>query len=287
MRAEVHRRVQRYGWDRAVEPYEALWEPVLRHCADQAVALAAPRPGEHALDIACGAGAVTLPLAESVGPGGAVLAVDLSGEMVHRPAERAAARKLGNVTTARMDAEHLDVGDASQDIVTCVLGLMYPSDPLAALREMWRVLRPGGRCVAAVWGRRDRCGWREVFPIVDARVASEVCPLFFALGGDGALAGAMAAAGFMNFHEQRMTETLRWTGGGAACTAMLAGGPAALAYSRFDPATRAAVDAEYLASLAEYREGDAYAVPGEFVFVRGERTADSNASRSRKGAAIP
>ena len=284
MRAEVHRRVQRYGWDRAVPSYEALWEPVLRRCADQAVALATPRPGEHALDIACGAGAVTLPLAEAVGPSGAVLAVDLSGEMVRRTAERVAERGLDNVTTARMDAERLDIADQTQDIVTCVLGLMYPADPLAALREMWRVLRPGGRCVAAVWGRRDRCGWREVFPIVDARVASEVCPLFFALGGDGALTGAMAAAGFTDLHEQRVTETLRWADGTDACTAMLAGGPAALAYSRFDPTTRAAVDAEYLASLAEYRDGDAYAVPGEFVFVRAVRSADGEAPPRQEGA---
>jgi SAM-dependent methyltransferase len=283
MRPEVHRRVQRYGWDRAVTAYEALWEPVLRRCAGQALALLAPRPGERALDVACGAGAVTLRLAEAVGPDGAVIGVDLSGEMARRTAGRAAERGLSNVTTARMDAERLDIADASQDIVTCVLGLMYPADPPAALREMWRVLRPGGRCVAAVWGRRDRCGWREVFPIVDARVASEVCPLFFALGGDGALTGAMAAAGFTNLHEQRTAETLRWPDGDAACTAMLAGGPAALAYSRFDPATRAAVDAEYLASLAAYREGDAYAVPGEFVFVRGERPRGGDVAPGRKG----
>jgi SAM-dependent methyltransferase len=244
---------------------------VLRRYAEQAVSLAAPRPGEHALDVACGAGAVTVRLAEAVGPGGTVLGVDLSGEMTRRTAERAAMGGLSNVTTARMDAEHLDRADASQDIVTCVLGLMYPADPLAAIREMWRVLRPGGRCVAVVWGRRDRCGWRDVFPIVDARVASEVCPLFFALGGEGALTGAMASAGFTNLQEERTGETLHWADGDAACRAMLAGGPAALAYSRFDPTTRAAVDAEYLASLAGYRNGDAYTVPGEFVFVRGER----------------
>jgi hypothetical protein len=52
---------------------------------------------------------------------------------------------------------------------------------------------------------------------------------------------------------------------------MFAGGPAAMAYSRFDAATRAAVHAEYLASLAGYRDGDGYAVPGEFVFVAGAR----------------
>jgi cyclopropane fatty-acyl-phospholipid synthase-like methyltransferase len=105
MRPEVQRRVQRYGWDRAVRPYEALWEPVLRRCAEQAVAMAAPRSGEHALDVACGAGAVTLRLAEAVRPDGTVLAVDLSGEMTRRTAARAGEHGLSNVTTARIDAE--------------------------------------------------------------------------------------------------------------------------------------------------------------------------------------
>ena len=271
MRAEVHRRVQRYGWDRAAESYAALWEPLLLRCSEQAVAMAAPQPGERALDVACGAGAATLLLAERVGPDGAVLGTDLSGEMVRLATKRAAAQHSTNAAFARMDAEQLEEASASHDIVTCVLGLMYPADPDAALREMARVLRPGGRCVAVVWGRRQRCGWREVFPIVDVRVESEVCPLFFALGADGALAAAMERAGLRDLGEERTSEVLRWPDAETACAAMFAGGPVALAYSRFDAATREAVHAEYLASLAPYRDGEGYAVPGEFVYIVASR----------------
>lgn len=272
MRPEVHRRVQRYGWDRAAETYAAFWEPLLRRCAEHAVEMAAPQPGERALDVACGPGAAALLLVERVGPDGSVLGVDLSDEMVRLAAERAAERGIANAAFARMAAERLDVASGSQDVVTCVLGLMYPADPDAALREMARVLRPGGRCVAVVWGRRERCGWREAFPIVDGRVQSEVCPLFFALGADGALVAAMSHAGFRDLCERRVDEVLHFPSGEAACAAMFAGGPVALAYGRFDAATREAVHAEYLASLAPYRDGGAYRVPGEFVYVLGRRS---------------
>jgi ubiquinone/menaquinone biosynthesis C-methylase UbiE len=271
MRADVHRRVQRYGWDRAADQYAAFWEPLLLRCSKQAVAMAAPRPGERVLDVACGAGAATPLLSTCVAPDGDVLGVDLSAQMVRLAARRAAVQGLTNVRFERMDAERLDLPDALSDVSTCVLGLMYPADPDAALREMARVLRPGGRCAVAVWGRRERCGWREAFPIVDARVQSEVCPMFFALGAEGALAHAMRQAGFAIRQEKRTDEVLRFASGESACAAMFAGGPVALAYSHFDEATRAAVHTEYLSSLAAYRDGEAFDVPGEFVYVLGVR----------------
>jgi hypothetical protein len=125
--------------------------------------------------------------------------------------------------------------------------------------------------VVAVWGQRDRCGWAEIFPIVDARVRSEVCPLFFRLGTGDTSADAFAQAGFVDVTSERLSTPLRFASAQDACSAAFLGGPVALAYARFDEATRAAVDAEYLASLAPYRDGTGYAVPGEFVLTRGTR----------------
>jgi SAM-dependent methyltransferase len=148
---------------------------------------------------------------------------------------------------------------------------MYVPDPVAALAEMRRLLRPGGRAVSAVWGERSRCGWAEIFPIVDARVESEVCPLFFQLGTGEAQAKAFGRAGFAGVESRRLATTLLYPDAEAALGAAFAGGPVALAYSRFDEATRQAAHAEYLESIAPYRDGRGYAIPGEFVVTRGVR----------------
>ena len=148
--------------------------------------------GDRVLDIACGTGLVSFDAAREVGSGGHVLGIDLSERMIDVDERRASQMRLSNCNLARMGAETLALPDSSFDVALCVLGLMYMPDPKQAMREMYRVLRPGGRLSLAVWGERSKCGWSAVFPIVDDEMASEVCPLFFRLGQQTALARAYA-----------------------------------------------------------------------------------------------
>ena len=134
---------------------------------------------------------------------------------------------------------------------------------------MRRAVKRGGRVVASVWGGRAQCGWAEIFPIVDARVSSEVCPMFFQLGNGDALRDEFIAAGFVDVTLDRPSAPLRYENADDACGAAFDGGPVALAYSRFDDDVRRQVRAEYLASIESFREGVGYAIPGEFVVVRG------------------
>jgi hypothetical protein len=89
--------------------------------------------------------------------------------------------------------------------------------------------------------------------------------MFFHLGTGDTLERAFEAAGFADVRSERLSTTLRYASPGDALAAVFHGGPVALAYSRFDEATKQAVHAEYLDSIAAYRTGDGYAVPGEFV----------------------
>jgi ubiquinone/menaquinone biosynthesis C-methylase UbiE len=140
-----------------------------------------------------------------------------------------------------------------------------------ALQEMSRVLKTAGRAVVVVWGQRDRCGWAEIFPIVEMRVHSEVCPLFFQLGTKDILAQTFQVAGFKDIVSERLSTVLHYASAADACGAAFAGGPVALAYARFDARTRHAAHAEYLGAIAAYCTGDGYAIPGEFVVVRGSK----------------
>jgi hypothetical protein len=136
---------------------------------------------------------------------------------------------------------------------------------------MHRSLRTGGHAVVAVWGRRKNCGWAEVFEIVDRRVASEVCPMFFNFGNEGTLEQYMSAGGFKNISVERINTVLKYSSGEEACGAAFLGGPVALAYSKFSDDVKKEVYKEYIESIKSFKETGGYHVPGEFVVAIGHK----------------
>ena len=276
MNPELQRRVQRYGWDHAAPYYDSSWERQLETAQKKLLEMAALRPGEDVLDIACGSGLVTFPAARSVGSDGAVTGVDISDGMLGLARNVAEEHGMGSVEFARMDAENLDFAPGSFDAVLCGLGLMYVPDPVRSLQEMYKVARDGGRAAVAVWGQRSSCGWAEVFPIVDRRVASDVCPMFFQLGMGRALEVAFSQAGFYDVTSERISVTLHYDSAEEACAAVFAGGPVAMAYRKFDDATREGAHREYLDSIEPYRLGEQYRIPGEFVIACGWKPRDGD-----------
>jgi len=269
MDPKLQRRVQRYGWDKAAPYYERGWEAQLEPAQTALLRLAGLAQGQQVLDTACGTGLVTLRAAALIAPRGHIIGTDISEQMTRTARDIAEAKGIGNVTFERMDAEALGFDEASFDVALCALGLMYVPNPEKAVRELHRVLKAGGRAACAVWGQRSKCGWAQIFPIVDARVQSEVCPLFFRLGTGEALHQAFASAGFSEIGGERLETRLDYASPAEACEAAFIGGPVALAYSRFTDETKSEVHREYLDSLAPYRNGNGYSVPGEFVIVAG------------------
>ena len=270
MDARLQTRIQRYGWDLAADDYEPTWTKQLAGVQAGLLAAAALAPGERVLDVACGTGLITFQAAQAVGARGSVFGVDLSQRMVDAASRRARRQQVPNAAFTRMDAEHLALPDAQFDVVLCSLGLMYLPDPLQAVREMQRVLRPGGRLVLSVWGERSRCGWATLFEIVDAEVFSEVCPLFFGLGQPDALTSLCGEAGLVQVAQQRLAATLIYADGEQACRAAFVGGPVALAWSRFPDEARRRACERYLETLAAWRDAAGYRVPAEFVIVTAE-----------------
>lgn len=272
MDARLQLRLQRYGWDRAAPHYENAWNEALAPATSAVLEAAALRPGERVLDVACGSGLLTRAAWQAVAPGGGeVVGSDISEAILTE-----AAARLPGCRFVRADAQTLNehVPMAYFDALLCGLGLMYMPDPEAALVTMARCLRPNGRLAVSVWGERQACGWADIFPIVDARVRSEVCPMFFRVGSGDTLERALQAAGLVAVQISRVPTELNYADADAACDAALLAGPVALAYSRFDEPTRLGVRADYLASIEPWRQGERFAIPGMFVIGSGRWPAE-------------
>jgi SAM-dependent methyltransferase len=216
------------------------------------------KSGDRVLDVATGPGTAALLAAER---GARVVGTDISDAFVE-----AARGRVRNVTFERSSMESLAIPDASMDVVLCAFGLMYAAPLSDALAEMNRVLVKGGRFAACVWGRRDKCGFRDVFPILGVPLQMDVCPHFFSLGPPGAFTAALEAAGFRDVREEHAELSIHWKDDDEACAAMFDGGPVAYPWSFFAPEVRAKVAGEYLASLAPYRKGKGFDCPAEFVY---------------------
>ena len=270
MEAALQRRIQRYGWDKAAIYYENSWQQQLKPAQDKLMEMANLQPGEKLIDIACGTGLVSFPAAEKLGPNGFVLATDISDEMVKICTETADREKYQQHTIQKNGCRGIRMyRNEEYDVALCALGLMYVPDPIKALKEMYRVIKPGGRAVAAVWGQRDHCGWAEIFEIVDKRVTTEVCPMFFNLGNSDVLKRSFVAAGFSNVNFEKLNTVLNYNSDEDACGAAFAGGPVALAYHKFSDQVKNEAHIEYLDSIKPFQEGNGYKVPGEFVVAIG------------------
>jgi ubiquinone/menaquinone biosynthesis C-methylase UbiE len=118
------------------------------------VELAGVAPGHRVLDVCCGSGGSAIPAAERVGTSGCVIGVDLAEKLLELAREKAIRLGLDNARFIVGDMDSLDVADDSVDIVLCVLGLYFARDLPAAVRELWRTLKPGGTLAVTTWGPR-------------------------------------------------------------------------------------------------------------------------------------
>jgi SAM-dependent methyltransferase len=250
------------------EIYHACFVPtVIAPWVEQTLALAAPRPGERLLDVACGTGAVTLPAAQRVGPTGQVIGLDPSPEAL------AVARSLNGqqggaaIGWREGSAESLPFADGSFDVVTCQFGAMFFPDRMGALCEMRRVLAPGGRLALTTWGPLDKNlgnaamaqAWQER---VGPEQANKLNPPH-SLSDPAELRGLLAAAGFAQIDVQRQPGRARFSSPQA-----LVGGYGALSGLAADAPLRDALCADVARYLEAYCGPEGLDCPTEGVLAQ-------------------
>ena len=141
-------------WDRMSAFYENEIDVRFAPIISRMTSLAAPGPEDDVLDLGAGTGSLALaiaPLARQV------LAVDISPEMLGVATVRAGNAGVGNIVFKEGPGESIPAVDGSFDIIASSLCLMFVLDREKAAAEIARVLRPGGRMVASVWGGSEEC----------------------------------------------------------------------------------------------------------------------------------
>lgn len=125
------------------------------------------REGARVLDVCCGTGSSAIPAAELVGASGFVIGVDLADRLLELAREKARQRALHNIAFRVADMLELDYQAESFDAIMCVFGIFFVPAMAAAVRELWRFVRPGGKLAITSWGRNvlepaNSVFWRSV-----------------------------------------------------------------------------------------------------------------------------
>jgi ubiquinone/menaquinone biosynthesis C-methylase UbiE len=160
------------------------------------------QPGQRVLELAAGPGDTGFMAAELIAPGGTLISSDASDAMLEVARARSQALGIANVEFKQLELEWIDLPTASVDAVLCRWGVMLTVDPSAALREMRRVLRPGGRAAVAVWAPPEENPWatiptRVLVELGHTEAPDPNAPGMFALAGDGRLLELLEDAGFV------------------------------------------------------------------------------------------
>lgn len=153
MDSDEFRKASRRTWGSMAAGWAAGYETTEMQNAtvnDWLLTRADPRPGDAVLDIAAGPGGLSHAASRLVAPNGRVICTDFAPEMVEAARSLGAAHDIDNIEYRTLDAEQMELDDASIDVALCRLGYMTMADPGAALGETHRVLRPAGALAFSV-----------------------------------------------------------------------------------------------------------------------------------------
>ncbi len=186
---------------------QAILDGNMEQLSEVALAAAAPKPGEHVLDVGCGAGDTTLALARMITAGGApgrMLGVDISEPMLARARERAAERSFaeGVLAFVNADAAAHEFAAGAFDLVFSRFGVMFFADPVRAFKNLARATRPSGRLLFMCWRAMKENAWSHdplevVRPLLPEMPQSPPdAPGPFAFASEARVRGILTEAGY-------------------------------------------------------------------------------------------
>ncbi|HEY1258932.1 MAG TPA: methyltransferase domain-containing protein [Stellaceae bacterium] len=237
--------------------------------------------GERVLEIGCGAGALTVPLATAVGGSGRVVAVDISESMLGAARKRIEERRLGNVELRLGDAQVFALEKDAFDVATSRMGVMFFADPVAAFRNIGSAVKPGGRLIFACWGPLvENRHWLVAHDVAARHLGPPApqpatAPGPLAFGDPDYVRRLLTAAGFAEVAVERAHPTIMGGSPEEEAQAALAMGPTARLVEEKNPdaATRERLQRDIEAAFAAVAVDGQVLLPGTIFLVGARRPA--------------
>lgn len=235
------------------------------------------RPGMHILDLASGSGQPAISLAKAVAPGGRVTATDMSPGMLEIAQECAALEGAANMAFRPAAAEALPFSDGEFDGVTCRFGVMFFPNPVQALRECWRVLKPGGRAAFVAWGAPDQPLFSSTVGVLKKYVQmprpEPDAPQPFRFAQPGSLGAVFGEAGFSQVQEETQSIPVIWPGPPEKFWEQFQeiAAPFRKIINDLTPVVRNKVDMDVVCELATHFDGKQLHFPLQVVLATGVR----------------
>lgn len=256
----------------APENYQRHFVPAIGlPLAIDLIAAAGIRPGQRVLDVACGTGVVTRLAAERVGPSGQVAGADVNPSMLE-VARTLSAGSHPPIAWYETAAEAMPLPDGSFDVVLCQLGLQFMGVKEAALREMRRVLAPGGQVFVSV------PKMMPFFEVMHDAIARHVDPgaasfvhLVFSLGDGAALERLLAQAGFDDVAVEPATKAFHLPPAADFLWQYIQSTPLALSIMAVDQDRRAALEREVVDGWQAWADAGGMTYDQDMLVVSGRR----------------
>jgi ubiquinone/menaquinone biosynthesis C-methylase UbiE len=261
------------GWQlqgSSAQAYEEYLATAFRPWAEELVRLAEVREGDRVLDVACGTGIVARNAAGKVGARGKVVGIDLNEEMLGVAGAVSAALewRVGN-------AIELPFPDGSFDVAFCQQAIQFFSEPVVALREMRRVLAPGGRAAVSVCRATDYCPTYAILAkALDRYLGPEAGAMMrspFSSWSLDAFRGLFLDAGFRNLRVTIGVASLRYPSAAEFLRQEAASSPLAGPIGGLSPSKRAELIEHLAEALADHRDDEGILCPLETYVARANR----------------
>jgi len=260
------------GWKR----WDDLTMNFLKPMGDEMVHMLKPKGVDVVLDVASGTGEPGLTIATKL-RGGIVVATDISEGMLEVARSNAARRGIKNFDIIASDVSELPFPDNSFDSVSCRFGFMFFPDMKLAVKEMVRVLKPGGRIAAAVWGLPEKNSWADVILGVINKNMQLMppppgAPGLFRCSKSGLMADLFKEAGLKNISEKEVRGKLN-TGSAEVywnfMTEVVA--PVVAALGNASNAMKIKIKAEVFETINQKYEQGRVAIDSSALIVYGEK----------------